>query len=269
MKNASTKQKSTSSPADRIGTKKMKTKSPAIPRVETTTKTMKVASTSGAKPKRGMNKKTTSSATGTNSKKSFKQRKGSAKSIQHTKATPNTSESSSPQTPERKVRSPSAYSTPSTAASSKSSSSKRAVSMMSSLALNSPPKKSKNTPAKQITADFNDASDFDWLRMNDVDDALVYHGEELSEISNFEYYDKIFLLCSYFKPNDIRPVFQGIYQDAGMNWRDLKLAKHKTMKTLSAEFAKACVDIYNARVDLTVPEKITIDQETRDQGSKA
>ncbi len=214
-------------------------------------------------------KKTTSSATDTISKKSFKQRNGSSKSIQHTKATTNTSESSSPQTPERKVRSPSAHSTPSTAASSKSSSSKRAVSLMSSLALFSPPKKSKNTPAKQNTVDFNDASEFDWLRMNDVDDALVYHGEELSELSKLEYYEKIFLLCSYFKPNDIRPVFQGIYQDAGMNWRDLKLAKYKTMKTLSTEFAKACVDIYNARVDLTVPEKITIDKETRDQGSKA
>ena len=54
-----------------------------------------------------------------------------------------------------------------------------------------------------------------------------------------------------------------------MNWRDLKLTKHKTMKTLSTEFAKACVDIYNARVDLTVPGKIAIKQETRDQGSKA
>ena len=54
-----------------------------------------------------------------------------------------------------------------------------------------------------------------------------------------------------------------------MNWRDLKLAKHKAMKTLSNEFAKACVDIYNARVDLTVPGKITIKQEPRDQGSKA
>ena len=54
-----------------------------------------------------------------------------------------------------------------------------------------------------------------------------------------------------------------------MNWRDLKLAKHKTMKTLAAEFAKACVDIYNAQVDLTVPANIAVKKETCDQGSKA
>ena len=140
---------------------------------------------------------------------------------------------------------------------------------MSNLAFNSPPKKSKNILNKQSTVDFSDALEFDWLSMSDVDDALVHHGKALSKLNKFDYHAKIILLCSYFKPNDIRPVFQGTNQDARMNWRDLRLAKHKTMKTLSTKFAKACVDIYNARVDLTVPGKIAIKQETRDQGSKA
>lgn len=239
------------------------------PKSRTTTKEVKVESTKGAKPIRGGIGKKTSLGADQTSKKAFKQRKGNGKSNQHTKAPPNTSNRSSPQTPERKVRSPSAHSTPSTAASSMSSPSKRAVSMMSDLALNSPPKKSRNTPEKQGSVDFNDASEFDWLNLSDIDDALVHHGEELLELNKFDYHDKIVLLCSYFKPNDIRPVFQGIYQDAGKNWRDLKLTKHKTMKTLSADFANACVDIYNARVDLNVPQKITIKQEPRDQISKA
>ena len=98
-------------------------------------------------------------------------------------------------------------------------------------------------------------------------ESLKHHGEESLELNKLDYHDKIVLLCSYFKPNDVRPVFQGIYQDAGMNWRDLRLAKHKTMKTLSAEFAKACVDIYNAQVNLTVPAKIAVKKETCDQGS--
>ena len=247
----------------------MKPKSPATSKLGKTTKKMKVAATKGGKPNRGTIKKKTSSATDQTAKKAVKQRKGSGKSIVHTKATRTTSNRSSPQTPERKVRSPSAHSTPSTVASTMSSSSKRAVSMMNNLALNSPPKKSKNTPDKQSTVDFNDAMEFDWLNMSDIDYALLHHGEDSLELNNFDYHEKIVLLCTYFKPNDIRPVFQGIYQDAGMNWRDLRLAKHKSMKTLSTEFAKACVDIYNARVDLTVPGKITIKQETRDQGSKA
>ena len=182
---------------------------------------------------------------------------------------PTTSNRSPPRTPERKVRSPSAHSTPSTAASAMSSSSKRAVSMTNNLMLNSPRKKSKITLDKHSTVNFNDVLEFDWLSMSDIDDTLVHHGKELSELNNSDYHDKIVLLCSHFKPNDIRPVFQGICQDAGMNWRDLRLAKHKTMKTLSTEFAKACVDIYNARVDLTVPGKIAVKKETRDQGSKA
>ena len=178
MKNASTKQKSTVSAPARVGTKKMKPKSRATSKVETTTKKMKIVSTKGAKTNRDTTENKTLLATVQTPKKALKQRKGSGKCIEHTKATPTTINRSSPQTPERKVRSPSAHSTPSTAASTMSSSSKRAVSMMNNLPLNSPTKKSKNTLDKQSTVDFNDALEFDWLSMSDIDDALVHHGEE-------------------------------------------------------------------------------------------
>ena len=52
-----------------------------------------------------------------------------------------------------------------------------------------------------------------------------------------------------------------IHQEAGKNWRDLKLAKHRTMKSLSAEFSKTCIDLYNARAELAVPGKIAIKKE--------
>ena len=68
--------------------------------------------------------------------------------------------------------------------------------MMSNLAFNSPPKKSKNILNKQSTVDFNDALEFDWLSMSDIEDALVHHGEELLELNKFDYHDKIVLLCS-------------------------------------------------------------------------
>ena len=276
MKNATTKKTSTTSALAKIGTKKMKPKSPVTPKIGTTTKKMKpkspVTSTVGAtkrgNPNRGTSEKKTTSTADQTPKKAGKHGKGSGKRIIKNKAAKTTSDRSSPQTPDRKVRPQSAHSTPSTLASNLTSSSKRAVSMMNSLELNSPTKKTKNTPDKQSTVDFDDASAFDWLNMNQLDDALLYHGEDSLELNDFDYHDKIVLLCVHFKPNDIRPVFQGVYQDAGMNWRDLRLAKHKSMKTLSAEFAKACANIYNARIDLTVPGKITIKQENLDQGSK-
>ena len=67
----------------------------------------------------------------------------------------------------------------------------------------------------------------------------------------------------------MRPVFQGICQEAGKNWRSLKLAKHKSTKTLAPEFVKACVDIVNARTDFTVPGKITVKKENLDGRANA
>ena len=71
-------------------------------------------------------------------------------------------------------------------------------------------------------------------------------------------HDKIVHLCNYFKPNDIRLVYQGVCQEAGMNWRNLKLGKRKSMKMLAPYFAKACVDIVNAKTVIKVPDKIAI-----------
>ena len=188
MKNTSKNQKSTASAQARIGTKKMKPKSRAIPKMEMTMRKMKVVSKKAAMSTRGMIKNRTSSATVQTSKKVSKQRKGSGEGVAHTKATPTTSNRFPPRTPEQKARSSSAHSTPSTAASAMSSSSKRAVPMMNNLALNSPCKKSETTLDKHSTVDFNDVLEFDWLSMSDIDDALVHHGEELSELNKFDYH---------------------------------------------------------------------------------
>ena len=196
MKNTLKKQKSTVSAPARIRTKKMKPKSRATPKVEMTTRKMKVTSKKAAMSTRGTIENRMSSATVQTYKKVLKQRKGSGKGVAHTKATPTTSNKFPPRTPQRKVRSPLAHSTPSMAASTIPSSSKRAVSMMNNLALNNPRKKSKITLDKHSTVDFNDVLEFDWLSMSDIDDALVHHGEELSELNKFNYHDKIVLLWS-------------------------------------------------------------------------
>ena len=105
--------------------------------------------------------------------------------------------------------------------------------------------------------------------MHGVRDALEYHSEHHSELESFDLGESIFQLCSYFKPNDIRPVYQGLCQEAGRNWRSLSLAKLKSMKTLAPEFAKTCVDIINARMDNTEPGKITVKKKNRDGRANA
>ena len=40
-----------------------------------------------------------------------------------------------------------------------------------------------------------------------------------------------------------------------MNWQNLKLGKPKSMKMMAPDFAKACVDIVNARTVFKVPEE--------------
>ena len=76
-------------------------------------------------------------------------------------------------------------------------------------------------------------------------------------------YHKIVLLCNYFKPNDIRLVYQGVYQEAGMNWRNLKLRKRKSMKMLAPDFAKPCIDIVNVGMVFKVPEKLQLKRRKR------
>ena len=202
-------------------------------------------------------------------KKAEKNGTGRRKEIVGSKARKLKNNRSAPLTPDRTVTAHSANSTPSMVTSNSTSSSKRAVAMMSSLELKSPPKKAKKVQDKERATDFEDAADIDWLSPMGLDKALKYYGEDSSELRDIDYGDKIVLLCTNFKPNDIRAVFQGIYQDAGKNWRDLKLVKHRTMKTLSAEFSKACIDICNARAELAVPGKITIKNENLGRSANA
>ena len=117
--------------------------------------------------------------------------------------------------------------------------------------------------------DFCDDSAIDWLSADGVRAALECHGEHQSELESIDLDEMILLLCSYFKPNDMRPVYQGICQDAGRNWRSLSLAKLKSMKTLAPKFAKACVDIVNARTDHIVPVKTTVKKENLDGRASA
>ena len=117
--------------------------------------------------------------------------------------------------------------------------------------------------------DFSDASAIDWLSEKALRDALQCHGEDQSELESSDLHEKVVRLCSFFKPNDIRPVFQGICQEAGKNWRSLNIAKHKSMKKLASEFANYCVDIVNARTDCSVPKKITIKKENQNWPANA
>ena len=43
-----------------------------------------------------------------------------------------------------------------------------------------------------------------------------------------------------------------------MNWQNLKLQKRKSMKMLAPDFAKACVDIVNAKTVIKVPDKLQL-----------
>ena len=173
-------------------------------------------------------------------------------------------------TPDRKKRNKSsAPSTPSTTASQSTSSSKRVLTFMSDLQLETPPRKKKGVQDATSGIDFRDASAIEWLSMHEVRAALEYHSEHHSELQSFDLGESILLLCTFFKPNDIRPVYQGLCQEAGWDWRSLSLAKLKSMKTLAPEFAKACVDIVNARTDSAVPAKITLKKKKRDGRANA
>ena len=50
-----------------------------------------------------------------------------------------------------------------------------------------------------------------------------------------------------------------------MNWRNLKLGKRKSMKMLAPYFAKACVDIVNAKTVFKVPEKCNYEKNCHGQ----
>ena len=96
----------------------------------------------------------------------------------------------------------------------------------------------------------------DWLNEREVCDALRYHGQDHPELESSDLHENIVYLCNFYKPTEIRPVYQGICQDAGRNWQTLDIAKHKTMKKLASEFASSCVDDVNAMTKCSVPGNI-------------
>ena len=135
---------------------------------------------------------------------------------------------------------------------------------MNDLQLKKKPKKMACDRKKAIKFDPSDPSTIDWLNEVSVCDALLHHGQDCSEMKNSDLYEKIVLLCSHFKPSDIRPVFQGVCQEAGWDWRTLN-TKHKSMKKLASEFANSCVDIVNAMTDFSVPGGITLKKNQKKQ----
>ena len=68
-----------------------------------------------------------------------------------------------------------------------------------------------------------------------------------------------------FKPVEICMVLQGILTDAGRDWRKLKLHKLRNMNILAVEFAKVCVELFNATTELNstipVPADIVFDHD--------
>ena len=225
--------------------------------------TKKAKSTSSKKSKEGSPKKTRQKGKGTGVRKE-----------KSTDAPPVA------RTPDRKQRKlPPSPSTPSTVSSKSTTKSKRAISMMSSLALKTPPKKIKcqqDVASKASlcdTVDLNDAAMIEWTCKKGLRAALEHHFDDHEDFEGLDYHDKVKLLCNQFTPADIRPVLQVIWQDAGAgkDWRFLKLKKHRSMKALAPEFAKACVDIVNAKVELleseggSVPWKIIVMKEKVEQ----
>jgi len=238
--------------------KKKKAKSPITPKDEIVKRANQMC---GRVKKKMTTEESVKQKSGHAVKKAGKNGKGMSKTIVGSKAKKTKNNRSAPQTPDRKVTSQSANSTPSTITSNSTTSSKRAVVMMNSLELKTPPKKAKTVQAIERAIDYEDASEIDWVNLMGVDKALTHFYEDASDLRDMDYGEKIVLLCTNYKPNDIRAVYQGIHQEAGKNWRDLKLAKHRTMKSLSAEFSKTCIDLYNARAELAVPGKIAIKKE--------
>ena len=156
MKKATKKKTSTTSPVGRFG-KKTKAGSPT----KITVGTPKKATQKGGRVVKKTKAESPKKSTAETPKKAKQKDKGSTGA----KMGKPTNTRSSLQTPDRqKVKTHLAQSTPSTVASNSTSSSKRAVSMMNSLELKSPPKKTKKVQDEASAIDFEDASEIDWLR---------------------------------------------------------------------------------------------------------
>ena len=159
--------------------------------------------------------------------------------------------------------------TPSTVSSKSTTESKRAVKLMGGLALQSP-SSSKRAKCEDVeddslsdTVDYRDPNMIDWLTKKGVADALEYHFPDQDDYITLDHQEQILLLVKTFKPADIRIVLQGLLTDAGKDWRKLKLKKLRNMHVLAPEFAKVCVDLFNATTELnsstSVPEDVVVD----------
>ena len=224
------------------------------------------STSAGQEPRTPVRKKTKkSSSVGRKNRKSTKAEQGPGTLVRKS-----TNAKQEPRTPVRKKKKPSSsHSTPSTITSQSTSSSKRVLQKMNDLQIKKKPKK---TPRVQDDASgFNpsDPSTIDWLNNRVLCDALQYHGQDQQELENLDLHEKIVHLCGFYKPKDIRPIFQGICQDAGQDWRTLDIAKHKTMRKLAFEFARSCVDIVNARTECYVPGNITFPEENQNGQANA
>ena len=194
--------------------------------------------------------------------------------------TPDRKQRKSPSLPSTPTTVTSKLTTPSTVTSKSTTESKRAVSMMSSLALKTPPKKKKKTKRKEDavskaslcdTIDFDDAAMIEWTCKNELQAALEHHFDNHKDFEGLDYHDRIILLCNKFTPSDIKPAMQGILQESGKDWRTMKLQRPRSMKMLAPEFAKECVNIVNAKAELlksgsdTMPQSVIIKKEKVDE----
>ena len=107
---------------------------------------------------------------------------------------------------DRKQRkSPSLQSTPSTVTLKSTTKSKRCVSMMSSLALKTPPKKKKkkakceertaSNASLSVTIIFDDAAMIEWTCKKGLQAALEHHFHNHEDFEGLGYHDRVILLC--------------------------------------------------------------------------
>ena len=97
--------------------------------------------------------------------------------------------------------------------------------------------------------DLFSALNIDWTSKEGLDVALKYHFDDGSRYHGLDYYEKAKLLCNQFKPSEIRIVYQGIWTDAGRDWRSLPLNKYRYshMSKLAPAFAKECMHIMSEK----------------------
>ena len=125
--------------------------------------------------------------------------------------------------------------------------------------------------------DLNDALLIDWTYERGLHTEFKHHFDDYEDYCDLDYYEKVNLLCGQFTPSELRPVLQGIWTDAGRDWRSLKLwkARYRYKINLAPVFAKVCVDIINAKADLleighrNVPQKIIMEKENVEQNENS